>query len=151
MKIFSIIIAVILVICLCMVVYSLVKLNTINIKNKDVATEIETVVAENMRAVSAEDLDATLNTMHTQAPNYLSTKQTMSSLFETFDVIYDMLSFSYIGQNGEYAFARISQSTRKVSGPAFQNNNIDAIHIFRKENGEWKFWQSAILEIKYTD
>ena len=142
MKIFYTSVVVTLVLCLCLATYSL--------DNKDVSTEIEAVVMENFRANESEDLDAALATMHTQSPTYTSTKQTSVSLFETYDLKYDLLSFSYVGQDGKYAIARIKQSTTKVSGPAFRNNDLDAIHVFRKEDGEWKFWTIAILEVKYT-
>ena len=105
---------------------------------------------ENFRATESEDLNAVLDTMHTQSPTYSSTKQLMVSLFETYDVQYDLLSFSYVGQDGKYAIVRIKQATRKVSGPAFQNNDLDSIHVLRKENGKWKLWTTAILELKYT-
>ena len=41
--------------------------------------------------------------------------------------------------------------TEKISGPAFRNNEIDMIQIFKKENGKWKFWSQAILYIRYLD
>ena len=143
MKMLTLSTVVTLVLCLCLAVYSL--------GNKEVEAQIKTVVMENFRATESEDLDAVLDTIHTQSPDYFSIKQLTVSLFETYHLRYDLLSFSYVGQNGKYAIARIKQSTRKVSGPSFQNNDLDAIHVFRKENGKWKFWSSAILEVRYTN
>ena len=142
MKMFYTSVGITLVLSLCFASYSL--------DNQDIATDIEAVVIDNFRANESEDLDAALATMHTQAPTYTSTKQSSISLFETYDLKYDLSSFSFIGQDGKYAIARIKQSTTKVSGPAFRNNDLDAIHAFRKENGKWKFWTIAILEVKYT-
>lgn len=142
MKMFYTSVVVTLVLSLCFASYSL--------DNQDIATDIEAVVIENFRANESEDLDAALPTIHSQAPTYTSTKQSSISLFETYDLKYDLLSFSFVGQDGKYAIARIKQSTTKVSGPAFRNNDLDAIHAFRKENGKWKFWTIAILEVKYT-
>ena len=142
MKMLCTTIVITLILCLCLATYSL--------DNQDVASEIQAVVIENFRATESEDLNAVLDTMHTQSPTYSSTKQLMVSLFETYDVQYDLLSFSYVGQDGKYAIVRIKQATRKVSGPAFQNNDLDSIHVLRKENGKWKLWTTAILELKYT-
>ena len=142
-KMFTLLIVVTLILCLCLAVYSL--------GDEDVAAQIKAVVIENLKATESEDIDVVLDTMHTQAPNYFSTKQLMVSFFETYHLRYDLLSFSYVGQDGKYAIARIKQSTKKVSGPSFRNNDLDAIHVFRKENGKWKFWSMATLEVKYTN
>ena len=66
-------------------------------------------------------------------------------------VKYELLSFQYIGLDGEYAFARTEYSSKKISGEDFQDNTIDMIHAFRKDKGHWRFWSSMILEIRYDN
>jgi len=112
---------------------------------------IKSVVLENLKATQAEDTNRTMITVHTQSPIYRQTKQMLAPIFDDFDLSYELLSFSYIGLNGEYAVARVKQTTKKVSGPIFQENEMDMVQVFRKENGKWKFWTQAILEIKYTN
>ena len=118
---------------------------------EDVSAAIKLVVMENLKATQAEDINWMMKTIHTQSPSYLQTKQQIAPLFDNFDLSYRLLSFSYIGLDAEYAVARVKQTTKKVSGLAFRNNELDMIQVFRKENGKWKFWAQAILGIKYTN
>jgi len=119
--------------------------------NESTATELRDLTIQNMKACQDEDLDAAMSTLHSQSPAYLPTKQQTSILFENFDLKYELAAFKYIGQDGEYAVARIKQKTTKVAGPAFQNNVTDLIAVFRKENGHWKFWNQIILGTKYLN
>jgi len=90
-----------------------------------------------------------MKTIHTQSPVYLATKQQTASVFANYDLRYELLSFKFIGIDGRYAVARIKQRTTKEAGPAFRDNEIDMIPVFRKENGQWKYWNQVILEINY--
>jgi len=110
---------------------------------------IEDVLKENLNAGQQENLQAMLNTVHSQSPSYLMTKQQMSAVFENFDISYKLTYYKYIGQDNDYAVARARLSSKKISGSAFKDNEVDTIHIFKKENGEWKIWSAAILDVKY--
>ena len=120
-------------------------------ENADIATEIEALVIENLRATEAEDLNVMLDTIHTESPGYSQTQKAVNFTFETYDLKYKLLLFRYIGQDSEYALARFKFSAEKVAGPDFKNNILDTIHVFRKENGKWKIWSQATLEITFTD
>ncbi len=120
-------------------------------ENADVATEIEALVIENIRATEAEDLNAVLDTMHADSPVYSQSQKAVEFLFKTYDLKYKLLLFRFIGQDDEYALARFKFSAEKVDGPEFRNNIPDTIHVFRKENDKWKIWSQATLEINYID
>ena len=137
---YTIIIIAIVGVCLCL---------AIGFSEDDVAGEIEELVLENLRATEAEDMDAVLDTMHSQSPHYAQTKKTVTLVFETYDLDYELVLFRYIGQDDEYAIARFQFSAELVAGPEFNDNKLDTIHVFRKENGSWKIWSMAILEIEY--
>jgi hypothetical protein len=118
---------------------------------EEIPTALKSVLMENLTATENEDIDRMMETIHTQSPSYLQTRQKMEAIFENFDLSYNLLSFAYFGFDGKYAVARVKQVTKKKSGPAFRDNEINVLHVFRKENGKWKFWTQAILEIKYID
>ena len=124
---------------------------TVHAAENDIQNTINSVVITNVQAVQAENLDAVMKTIHTQSPGYLTTKQQLQPLFDNHDLKYQILSFTYIGRDNQYAVARVKQSTQKLSGPAFRNNVLDMIQVFRQEKGQWKFWNQAILEVTYVN
>lgn len=151
MKMFYTAISITLILCLCWVILSDKNENVAADINEDVATEIEALITENLKATEAEDIQGVLDTMHTQSPVYANTEKVLISLSETYDLKYQMRLFRYIGQDGPYAIARLEFSTKKVAGPAFNDNILDTFHIFRKEDSEWKIWSMAILETNFTE
>jgi hypothetical protein len=124
---------------------------TVHAAGDDIQKAINSMVISNVQATQEENLDAVLQTIHTQSPGYLATKQQLVPLFDNYDLKYEILSFKYIGRDNEYAVARVKQSTKKLSGPAFRNNVVDMIEVFRQEKGQWKFWNQVILEVTYTN
>ena len=151
MKMFYAAIPITLLLCLCLVLLSPKSENIAADTDEDVATVIEALAIENLRATEAEDIEAVLDTMHTQSPAYSNTEKLLISLSETYDLKYQRQLFRYIGQDGPYAIARFKFSTEKVAGPAFKDNILDTYHIFRKEDGKWKIWSMAILETNFIE
>ncbi|MCP4649967.1 MAG: nuclear transport factor 2 family protein [PVC group bacterium] len=119
--------------------------------DKAMDAELRAVVEANFVALANEDVDAAMKTIHTQAPGYLQTKELSNQLFPYYDLKYELLEFNYIAIDGEYALARAIQKTIKVDGPAFQNNIVDFIYVFKQEDGVWKFWSQAIVDTKFID
>ncbi|MFH1868474.1 MAG: hypothetical protein ABH843_05840 [Candidatus Omnitrophota bacterium] len=115
----------------------------------DISAAIKKVVLDNLGTIGKENMSAMMATIHTQSPGYLITKQQTQEIFDTFDISYELKYYQYIGQDGGYAVARVIQVTKKISGPAFQNNELDMIQVFKQEDGVWKYWSQAILDAKY--
>ncbi len=151
MKMFYAAISITLVLCLCLVVLSPKSEDVAADTAEDIATQIEALIVENLRATEAEELEAVLDTMHTQSPAYSNTKKLLISLSETYDLKYQIQLFRYVGQDGPYAIARFKFSSEKVAGPEFNDNVLDTFHVFKKEDGEWKIWSMAILETNFME
>jgi len=105
---------------------------------------------ENLTALQDEDMEGVMKTIHTQSPVYIPTQETCRTLFPYYDLKYELLDFEFIGMTGEYAIGRFRQKTEKISGPAFQNNIVDTVCVFRKEGDEWKFWNQVIIDVGYV-
>ncbi len=150
MKMFYAATSIMLLLCLYFVAFSPENADFVADADEDVEAELKALVIENLRATRTEDLDAMLDTLHSESPNYLQIEKIANTLFKTYDLNYDLLLFRYIGQDGEYAIARFKYSTEQVAGPEFNDNILDTIHVFRGENGMWKIWSQAILEIDFN-
>ncbi len=113
-----------------------------------VETEIKKTYDDNLKASQDEDLEATLKTIHSKSPVFGSTKQALSQIYgKGLNAKYKLLSFKYLTTDGDYAIARLRQQTTRTPAENFKNNEVEMIMIFRKEDGTWKVWTQAILEI----
>ena len=115
----------------------------------DTASDIEEAILGNLKHTQNEDVAAVMGDMHSQSPAYLPTQQMLQQLFPAYDLNYELLEYTFVGEDGEYAYAKVKQSTIKVSGPAFQNNKVEALQVFKEENGTWKLWTQANLSVSY--
>ncbi len=115
----------------------------------DTATDIEQAILNNLAHTQNEDIAATMSDIHTQSPAYLATQQTLQQLFPAYELKYELLNYEFVGEDDEYAYAKVKQITKKVSGPAFQDNELEILMVFKRENGSWKLWTQANLSYRY--
>lgn len=115
----------------------------------DTASDIEAAILDNLQHTQNEDVAATLGDIHSQSPAYLPTQQMLKQLFPAYDLQYELISYKFIGEDDEFAYAKVKQRTKKISGPAFQNNEIEVLMVFKQEHGIWKLWTQANLLISY--
>ena len=117
--------------------------------NAGVENEIKAVVIENIKATQAEDVTATLKTVHTMSPVYSGTKKMLDQIFPVYDLKYTLLEYKFVGEENGYAYIRIKQLTEKINGPEFRTNELEALQVFKQENGVWKIWTQATLGVKF--
>jgi hypothetical protein len=115
----------------------------------DISAELKSVLLKNFEGYQKEDIGEILTTVHTLSPGYAATKSVADQIFPVYDLKYELSSFRYLMIDGGYALARVSQITSKIKGPAFHNNQIDLIIVFKQEDGKWKLWSQVILGIEY--
>ena len=119
--------------------------------DEKIADLLKQITIKNLEAMQAEDAEAAKATLHSKSPGFAESVRTSQQLFKIFDLNYKVVSFTYIGRDKDYAVARVKQQTTKKAGPKFRDNEIDIMHIFRKEGKQWKFWQSSVLEVKFLN
>ena len=115
----------------------------------DTAQEIEALIQKNVAYTESENVEAVMSTMHSDSLSYQATLQMLQQLFPVYDLSYTLLSYKFVGEEGGYAYARIIQRTEKVEGPDFRDNDVEALQVFKQEDGEWKLWSQANLRIEY--
>ena len=105
---------------------------------------------QNIRGAEAEDVDAMMKTIHSGSPLYQTTRQQVAQVFgRGLNLKYQLVSLKYLATDGEFAFARVRQRTTKTPADSFRSNEMDMVVAFREEDDAWKFWNQAVLEIKY--
>jgi hypothetical protein len=116
---------------------------------EETAAALRGVLEANLRAARDEDLPAAMATLHTRCPSRALNERTLRRLFAAYDLKIELLSFAYVGRDGDYAVVRFKQKTTKVSGPAFRDNIVDSMQVLRLEGDAWKLWTVANLEVTY--
>ncbi len=119
--------------------------------NPATEAEIEKAINDNLTYLQEEDVEKSMSTIHSQSLSYLPTKNIISQLFGTYKLSYEIISYDFIASDSDLAYARVKQRTTKISGPAFKNNEIDMVQIFKQESGKWKLWSQANMSIDYIE
>jgi hypothetical protein len=115
------------------------------------ATTLRGVVEDHVRAYNARDAQGVLRDIHTQSPDYDSTKAAMEQQFRDEPVTAQLVDFNYMGHDNEFAVVRMKL---KIAGPPtshFQNNVVDDVMLFHQENGTWKMWSDDVLGVEFVE
>jgi hypothetical protein len=112
---------------------------------------IEAAVRENLRALNAEDIDAYMATIDENSPVYDFTRSFTQQLIDNYNLRYEINSLEVISQSSNEAQVQVTQTTTKIDGPEFRNNRIQAVHILKKSNGEWKIFATEVRNVEYLD
>ena len=111
-------------------------------------TALKQVVVGNTAAFNKEDVDATMSYVDTQSPDYETTKNDLPGLFKDYDLTSELVSFTLIGHDDEFAVARVKQKTTGKAQSHFADNTVDSIMIFHQQNGSWKLWSEDVLGVE---
>ncbi|MGV3001597.1 hypothetical protein [Vibrio sp.] len=115
----------------------------------DTSQEVYQVLQDNLTATKNEKIADYMNTMHSQSLSYPQTQQVLLPIFDNYELDYQLQDFQFVGEDNEYAYAKLWLETTKVSGAVFANNRMQILVVFKKENGQWKIWSQANMVIQY--
>jgi hypothetical protein len=113
--------------------------------------DLRGVVAGNVAAYDKEDLDAAMAFVHTQSPDYESTKAALTDQFADLDVTSELVNFQYVGHDDEFAVARVKLKTTGKPDSGFVGNTTDSMMIFHMEGGKWKLWTEQVLGVEILE
>jgi hypothetical protein len=112
------------------------------------AGSLRQVVVENLAAFNRKDVDAAMSFVDTRSPDYGATKDELVQDFKGYDLTADLVGFTLIGHDDEFAVARVKTKTSGKPNSGFVNNTVDAIAIFHQQNGAWKLWSQEVIDAK---
>jgi len=110
------------------------------------AGALREVVVGNLAAFNRKDVDATMSFVDTRSPDYSSTKDEIVDDFKGYDLTAELVGFTLIGHDDEFAVARVKTKTTGKPNSGFVNNTMDTIAIFHQENGAWKLWSQQVID-----
>ncbi len=118
--------------------------------SKDIETQLKETMLDNIKSTEAEDMHGTMATIHTKSPFYQATRKQLSQLFgKQRGLKYELVSLKYLATDGDFAVARVVQRTTQKPPATIKDNESDMLVAFRKEGKSWKFWNQALLEVKF--
>ncbi|KRE86415.1 hypothetical protein ASG89_10400 [Paenibacillus sp. Soil766] len=115
----------------------------------DTVQQIKHVLQRQLDASVREDAVAMVATVDPATPGYENTKAIYEQAFALYDLAYDLKVSDTVQVDKDQASVAFTQKTTKVTGPAFENNQIDAVAQLRRVDGEWKTSQTIINTIDY--
>ena len=109
-------------------------------------SEMESLFKTYVKAMNQEDFGAAMTCFHGENPGYPMIAQANQQLFANFDLAHKLISFRFIGMEGDYALTSVVTESRKVQGGMFPDNRAKNIYVFKKEKSKWKIWSFMVLE-----
>lgn len=116
----------------------------------DLVGQLKDLTQRHFEAMEAENIEQVEATFHPDTPILGQTLLMARQLAATYDLEHSVGNhWIYVGQDSDYAYARIEQETRKLSGPAFSDNAVDQIWVFRQFEGEWRIWTTGVIDVDF--
>lgn len=117
------------------------------------AEELKATIESNINGMNDENIDASLEAVHTQSPFYDQMQVMLSEIAKVYDLESSLVSFEYLGMDKakSKAVVLVRQKTVKLSGPDFRDNIVDTMTVFKKDGDVWKIWQSLTLDVEYLN
>ena len=123
--------------------------SSLNLGSEQPVGDVRDMIYLNMDAANTEDLDLYMDTIHPKASGRIVTKLAMQNLFNEYDLSYKVSALEVIAMTEEEARVTFELTTRKLSGPAFQDNWLSGIMILRLDDGKWKIYDQEVLDVVY--
>ena len=116
--------------------------------------EIETLFFTNAYATQAKDLDMVMKTFHSASHIYELNRQQYAALFQhlTVDLVYEIDYVKPWYKDHEMATVEVQQTMKaKVENVPFRKNVNVQIYTLKKENGQWKIFDSVLKRLEFLD
>jgi hypothetical protein len=90
-----------------------------------------------------------MSTIHSESPVRDATKALIEKIKDVYDLRYSVTDLKPEIPSADEAWVTFTQITERTAGPQFRNNRVKGVHIFKKEGGHWKFYDSKVIDAEY--
>ncbi|MGD1851859.1 MAG: hypothetical protein ACFCBU_15150, partial [Cyanophyceae cyanobacterium] len=98
---------------------------------------VKLTLEENTRTMNEEDLGGHMETLDVDSPGFNNTKEMLEQLFEVYDLESKVEIIEVVESSPNTVKVRVKQTTTKISGPEFRNNELTVVHTLNNKNGAW--------------
>lgn len=106
------------------------------------------VVRAHFDGLNREDLDAAMSYIE-PGPNYDATRPAIEQSFKTYDLRYTVEKVEILDAGRDEWKLRVTQTTKKVSGPMFVDNRVTAVWTLKSDwRGVWKIASTEVKDIE---
>lgn len=121
------------------------------ITQADIEDEIIEIIQHNIKALENEDQDEYMSMLVEGSDQYEQTQDMIINIFENYDLAYDISDIEFISVTEEEVKVRVTQTTTKLEGADFRDNESILIHTLNHHGGDWKFYEGEIESVSYFD
>ena len=112
---------------------------------------IKQLLYENIEAAEQEDIETYMTTIDKNSPSREQNRMLMEWIFDSYDLNYVIEEYEIVSIADDTARVKIIQTTTKVAGADFKDNRLTGVHILKKTEGQWKFFEIEINNIEYLN
>ena len=109
------------------------------------------MIAENIAAHNAEDIDRYMDTIHRLSPARLTTRAMLETSYRDYDLSSQIYGLRIIEMDEREAKVSFVLITKKIRGGQFADNKVEGTMILRKQGKEWKLYGQEVDKITYLD
>ena len=112
---------------------------------------IKQLLYENIEAAEQEDIETYMTTIDKNSPSREQNRMLMEWIFDSYDLNYVIEEYEIVSIADDTARVKIIQTTTKVAGADFKDNRLTGVHILKKTEDQWKFFEIEINNIEYLN
>lgn len=119
---------------------------------EEIEQDITTVLEDNINALQNKDIDGYLEMIYQDDATdelYQETEDTLNELFDHHDLNYEINNIEFISVAPDEVVVDLTQTTRWIGGSPYDDNESIVAHTLRRQEGEWKFYNSEIKNVEY--
>lgn len=119
-----------------------------------IVEELTTLLFENLEFAQNEDFENYLSTLASEIRENEDNIEQVRSLFENFDLEYEILNFEVLSIEEDHAVVKVVQktvATYVAEGWEFTDSIVTAQHTFIKEEDGYKFFTTEVLSTEVVE
>jgi hypothetical protein len=121
-------------------------------KQKLSSQEILALISKQIKALTREDINSYLDTMHPDIPLGLEgQKKKVEDAFKIYNLLFVNKNIIIDSITEDKAKVRVVQVVKKLSGPSFRNTRNEGVYTLKKYNGKWKIYDFQINKMEFDN